>query len=116
MAMGSLLAFFVPVSKHCASASYVLISLGLSGPIFFFFHLLDSRYQIRIPILSNWGVNPLLLYILHGLILGLFVLPPYPGWYFEAPLWLVVFQAAALVAILSWIGLFFNRRGWYLTI
>jgi hypothetical protein len=78
MAMGSLLAFFVPVSKHRAS---VLISLGLSGLIFFFFHLLDSRYQIRIPILSNWGVNPLLLYILHGLILGLFVLPSYPGWY-----------------------------------
>ncbi len=116
LVIGSLLAFYVPISKHRASASFVFVSLGLSGIIFFIFHLLDNRYRFSIPILTDWGKNPLLLYILHGLILGIFVLPPYPGWYFEAHLWLVVFQAAALVAILSWIGLFFNRRGWILTI
>jgi predicted acyltransferase len=116
LVIGSFLAFYIPISKHRASASYVLVSIGLSGIIFFTFHLFDSRYHLRVPILTEWGKNPLLLYILHGLLLGIFMLPPYPGWYFNASLWLVILQAAALVAVLSWIGLFFNRRGWFLTI
>ncbi len=111
-----LLAFIVPLSKHRASASYVLLSLGLSGLIFYGFHFLDIRFSFKFPILTEWGKNPLLLYILHGVLLGLFVIPPYPGWYFSAPIWLVIFQATALIAVLSWIGIFFNRRGWYLTI
>jgi predicted acyltransferase len=114
--IGGLLAFLVPISKHRASASYILLSLGLSGLIFYIFHILDSRYSFRFPILTDWGKNPLLLYILHGIFLGLFVIPPYPAWYFSAPLWLVLIQATVLVAVLSWIGLLFNRRGWYLTI
>jgi predicted acyltransferase len=113
---GGILAFVVPLSKHRASASYVLLSLGLSGLTFYVFHLLDSRYRFQIPILTDWGKNPLLLYILHGIFLGLFVIPPYPGWYFSAPIWLVLIQATLLIAILSWIGIYFNRRGWYLTI
>ena len=84
--------------------------------IFYLFHFVNSRFSTRIPLFTDFGKNPLLLYLLHGLILAVFVIPPYPGWYFEAPQWLVVVQAAALIAILSWIGRTFNRRGWYLTI
>ena len=114
--LGALLVFFIPLSKSRASASYMLVSLGLCGLIFFIFHLLDTKYQIQLPLLTNFGKNPLLLYLLHGIILALFVLPPYPGWYFEAPLWLVIIQAAGLVAVLGWIAQAFNRRGWFLTI
>jgi predicted acyltransferase len=113
---GSLLALAVPLSKHRASASYVLLSLGLSGLTFYVFHLLDSRYKLQLPILTEWGKNPLLLYILHGILLGLFVIPPYPTWYYSAPLWLVFIQAIFLVTALSGIGIYFNSRGWYLTI
>lgn len=113
---GSLLALAVPLSKHRASASYVLLSLGLSGLTFYTFHLLESRNRFSIPILTEWGKNPLLLYIIHGILLGLFVIPPYPAWYFSAPLWLVFIQAIFLVTALSAIGIYFNRRGWYLTI
>jgi fucose 4-O-acetylase-like acetyltransferase len=116
LVMGVISAFYLPISKHRASASYMLVSLGLSGLMFFIFQVLDAKYQIRIPILTDFGKNPLLLYLLHGLILAVFVIPPYPGWYFEAPLWLVAIQAAVLVAFLSWIAKVFNRRGWYLTI
>lgn len=113
---GAILALAVPLSKHRASASYVLLSLGLSGLTFYVFHLLDSRYKLQLPILTDWGKNPLLLYILHGIFLGLFVIPPYPVWYFSAPIWLVLIQATLLIVTLSWIGIYFNRRGWYLTI
>jgi hypothetical protein len=53
-------------------------------------------------LLAAWGQNPLLLYCLHFIGLGFFYLPPFPGWYEQAPGWLVALQAAALVAALSW--------------
>ena len=106
----------VPISKHRASASYVLFSLGLSCLIFYLFHILENRYHYSLPVLSDWGKNSLLLYILHGVILGMMLIPPYPSWYLYAPLWLVVIQAITLIAILSWVGSYCNRRGWFLTI
>jgi len=114
--LGGALIFIVPISKHQASASYMLVSLGLSSLIFFIFHFLDVKYHLQFPLLTDFGKNPLLLYVLHGVVLALFVIPPFPGWYYEAPLWLVVIQAALLVLILGWIARVFNRRGWYLTI
>jgi predicted acyltransferase len=116
LVLGGLMIFFVPISKHRASASYMLVSLGFSGLIFFVFHILEAKLHFRIPILTDFGVNPLLLYLLHGLVLAIFLLPPYPSWYYESPLWLVVIQAGGLVALLGWIAKVFNRRGWYLTI
>jgi predicted acyltransferase len=113
---GLALAFVVPISKHRASASFVLVSLGLSALLFYGFHLLNTRTSLRLPILGAWGRNALLLYLLHGVVIGLFALPPYPGWYVEAPWSLIVAQAAALLGILSAIGLYLDRRKLYWTL
>lgn len=110
---GFVLTWLVPISKHRASLSYVLVSLGISGIIFFGFFLLDSRWQLKLPILNDWGRNPLLLYLLHYVLLAIFALPPFPNWYVEAPLWLVLLQLLAMVAVLSWIGRFLNRHRLY---
>lgn len=114
--LGALLVFLIPLNKSRASASYMPVSLGFCGLIFFIFHLLDTKYQIRLSLFTDFGKNPILLYLLHWIILALFVLPPYPGWYFEAPLWLVIIQAFALIAVLGWIAQVFNRRGRFQTI
>ncbi len=105
----------IPVSKTRASASYVLISLGLSAFVFLGFHLLGQR-GLRALILSAWGRNPLVLYLLHGVLLGAFALPSLPGWYVDAPLWLAGLQAAALIVILSWIAWWLDRRRWYVAL
>ncbi|MCX6030034.1 MAG: heparan-alpha-glucosaminide N-acetyltransferase domain-containing protein [Chloroflexi bacterium] len=105
----------IPVSKARASASYILISLGLSALIFLGFHVLGER-GLRAPLLSAWGRNPLLLYVLHGVLLGVFALPPIPGWYVEAPLWLAGLQATALVVALSWIAWWLDKRQWYIAL
>ncbi len=99
----------------------MLISLGLSALIFLAFHLLGERGTASRrcgdgPLLSAWGRNPLLLYLLHGFLLGIFVLPPIPAWYVDAPLWLVGLQAAGLMAVLSWVGWYLDRRQWYFTL
>jgi predicted acyltransferase len=116
LAAGLALAIAVPVSKHQASASFVLVSLGLSALVFYGFHLLNARTALRPPVLAAWGRNALLLYLLHGVVIGLFALPPIPGWYLAAPWWLVIVQAAALLGILSVIGVYLDRRKWYWTL
>lgn len=105
----------IPISKSRASASYTLISLGLSALIFLGFHAVSAR-GLRLPLLSAWGRNPLLLYLLHGVLLAFFALPPVPGWYADAPVWLIPLQAAGIVAVLSWIARWLDRRQWYITL
>lgn len=109
--VGLALALVIPVSKHRVSASYVLITLGGSGIVFWFFHLLDSRFAWTVPVLKIWGRNPLVLYVLHGLVLGIFSVPNVPNWYVQAPAWLVAVQAALTVGVLSGIGWWLDRRG-----
>ena len=113
---GLALAFLVPVSKTRASASYALLSLGLSALVFYGFHLLEARLGFRLQVLSDWGMNPLLLYLLHGVLIGVFFLPPIPGWYVQAPIWLVILQAAALLGILSLVGRYLRKRGLFFTL
>jgi predicted acyltransferase len=106
LAAGILLAFLVPVSKNRVSASYDLVALGLSGLVFSLFYLVKANPSV----LSAWGQNPLLLYNLHYLLLAVFVLPDIPFWHAQAPLWLAGLQASALVVILSWIALDWQKR------
>jgi hypothetical protein len=57
------------------------------------------------------GRNPLTLYLLHLLILGLMRLPG-DSWYAGAPPWLSLLQAAGLLAALTGLAFLFERRGW----
>lgn len=116
LAAGLALAFLVPVSKNRASASFAALSLGLSALVFYGFHLLNTRTRLRPPVLAAWGRNALLLYLLHGVVIGIFALPPIPAWYVEASWWLVIVEAAALLGILSAVGVYLDRRKWYWTL
>lgn len=104
---GFVLTILVPVSKNRVSASYDLITLGFSGLVFSIFYLAN----FRLTFFSAWGRNPLLLYLLAFLISGLFVLPGIPGWYVEAPLWLVGCQALVIVLVLGWLAVYWEKKG-----
>lgn len=106
----------VAVSKHRVSASYVLITLGVSCLVFWCFYLLEEHTHRSIPLLGQWGQNSLLLYVLHGALLGVVVMPEAPWWYEAAPWWLVVVQAAGMVAVLAWIGWLLDRRHIYIAL
>ena len=113
---GAVLAIWFPVSKVWVSASYVLVSLGISALVFEGFDLLSERLDVRSAILSAWGRNPLALYLLHIVLLGAFVLPGSPAWYALAPHWLTALQALALLGVLSAVGLGLARKGWTLSL
>ena len=108
--MSMMMAFWAPLSKHRASTSYILLSLALSGFLFLLFHIGVERWRWKLPILTDWGRNPLLLYLLSYLLLGMFALPPVPTWYVDAPLWLVLVQLAFMIGALSWVGHSLSQR------
>ena len=104
------LAIFLPVSKNRVSFSYVLISLSISALTFFILDWLVKERKFHLALLAAWGKNPLALYILHLLLLGIMFLPGIPGWYSSAPLWLVFLQVFGLVAALSAIALWLEKK------
>jgi len=114
--LGSGLAFWVPVSKSRISTSYVLIAVGSSGLLFGAFYLLVDRLHVRVPLLSAWGRNPLVLYFLHYLLLGAFALPSVGWWYIDAPAWLIVLELLCVLGVLSWVGWYLARKQWFLAL
>jgi predicted acyltransferase len=104
------LAFLLPVSKHRVSSTYVLISLGISALLFALFHFFAERFRMNLHMLNAWGKNPLALYVLHYVLIGIFFLPNIPFLYAAAPLWLVLLEIVFLITVLTWIAYWMERR------
>jgi predicted acyltransferase len=103
---GFALSLVVPVSKTRVSASYDLITLGVSGLVFSEFYLTN----LNLNYFSAWGQNPILLYSLSYLLIGLFAVPDIPAWHAQAPLWLAGLQAATVVLALSTVALYLQKK------
>jgi predicted acyltransferase len=108
--LGAGLALLVPVSKHRVSASYVLITLGVSALLFYFIHWLVERWNFKSRVLAAWGKNPLTLYFLHYILIGLVFLPGIAFLYADAPLWLVLLEMAGLIGGITVVAFWLDRR------
>jgi len=109
-AVAVLAALLVPVSKNRVSLSYVLVTLAIASAAFLLTELATQRIPRRAGYLAWWGENPLALYLLHLLVLGLVTLPPIPGWYRDAPLWLAGVQLLVVMTVLSLAAWWLHRR------
>lgn len=111
---GLALSLVAPISKNRVSASYTLISLGLSLFILALYRLAfakrDPARASRLGPLEIWGRRPLALYLAHQLALALFVLPDSSWWHEASPAWLVVAQLAVLLAGLTWLAYAMERK------
>lgn len=112
--LGLGLSFISPISKNRVSAAYVLVSVAISGVVYLGFHLLLSGR--RLSLLVAWGQNPLLLYVLHLGLLGIFVLPSSLGWYAMAQWPLILAQLALLIGAISAVAWYLYRRRWTLVL
>jgi predicted acyltransferase len=110
LVLGLLLMWWFPVSKNRVSSTFVLVSTGIGGLLFWGFHLYAARHEGRLKLLMAWGANPLFLYIVHLLVLAVYDIPPVPWWFREAPLWLVGMQIAFLLGVMSWLATVMHRR------
>jgi len=114
--IGIALALLLPISKHRVSSTYVLVSTGVSGLLFAFFHLLADKWHMNIRFLDAWGSNPLALYVIHYVLIGIFFLPNIPFLYADAPLWLVLLEILFLVIMLTLIADWMQRRKIFITL
>lgn len=99
LALALALSEWVPISKHRASATYMLLSLGLSVLLLATFEIALRGSNRRAVLLQQFGRNPLILYLANLLLLGVFALPHADGWYAGAPVWLSLFQAAVILTM-----------------
>ncbi len=108
--LGALLGFLFPISKHRVSSSYVLITLGASALLFYFIDALVERWKFNSRILEVWGRNPLVLYFLHYVLIGIVFLPGLPLLYAEAPAWIVVIESVALIGGITIVAFWLDRK------
>jgi predicted acyltransferase len=110
------LTLWFPISKNRVSAPYVLLSLGLSGLLFGACHLLVEQFKLRLQLLVLWGRNPLVMYVLHMLLLGIVYLPDDPFLYGQAPFWLVLLEGIIILSILTLIAWRLNKQERYVSL
>ena len=114
--LGLALTGWFVISKNRVSAPYVLVSLGLSGLLFTACHLLVEKFKFKLILLAWWGRNPLVMYVLHMLLLGLVFLPGVPALYSQAPWWLVLIEGAVILSLLTWVAWRLNRQKAYVSL
>ncbi len=100
----------IPISKHRVSLSYVLLTLAISAIVFLVFELLSGVAPKRAGIFSWWGQNALLLYLLHLLLLAIFVTPQLNWWYSDVPFWLMILELLALLAAMTLVAWKMHQR------
>ncbi|MFC2028800.1 hypothetical protein ACFLTX_02615, partial [Chloroflexota bacterium] len=83
---------------------------GLSGWFFWIFHWLIHGLKMKLEVFTWWGRNPLILYVLHLFLQGLFTLPFGPNWNQVAPPWLVSIQVITLLVVITLIARFLDRK------
>jgi predicted acyltransferase len=66
--VGGIAAIFFPISKHLLSLSYVLLCAGFASLLLCALTALREVLHVRLPLLGSLGRNPLLLYLIGGLL------------------------------------------------
>jgi MFS family permease len=110
LAAGILSSFIFSLSKHRISLPYILISVGTAALVFCIIDFLLRISRAKLSLIQWWGKNPLMLYILHMILLGVTFLPGNETWYADAPLWLALLQLAAFFAVLCGFAWLFHRN------
>jgi len=105
-----------PISKHRISFSYILISLSASSFVFFTFYLIKMIFKIKLNFLIWWGQNPLFLYILHMILLGVTFIPGNKYLFLTKPFPFILFEFSIFFLILSFTAFFLYRKKIYIKI
>jgi predicted acyltransferase len=110
------LAPWTPLSKNQASATYMLLSLGLSVLVLAGFDVALRRHRTRMAWLQSMGHNALVLYVANLVLLSVLVLPGVDRWYAGAPLWLTLAQAVVIAGVNVGLATYLDRRGIVVTL
>jgi fucose 4-O-acetylase-like acetyltransferase len=103
-ALAAFSAFVVPISKHRVSLSFDLITLAMSALVFLIIESISRVTTKRPGVFCWWGESALALYLVHLLILGVVITPPWSWWYAQAPIWLASAQLTIILSAMTLIA------------
>ena len=96
--------FIVPISKNRVSLSYVLVSVAISCLWYCLVYAATKLVPKKYGYVSCWGMNPLLFYVLHLILLGISRIP-FAALHMEPkPLWAAALTSVIMLLILGFIA------------
>ncbi|MCR4420913.1 MAG: heparan-alpha-glucosaminide N-acetyltransferase domain-containing protein [Exilispira sp.] len=107
---------YFPISKHRVSISYILISLSISGICLFIFFLITKIKFLKLNFLIWWGHNPLFLYLMHMILLGVTFIPQNQRIFLTAPFEIILLEFSFFFLILSISAYLLFRKKIYIKI
>ncbi len=107
---GSVLSIWIPFHRFQYSLSFIFISIGINSLLFFIVDLL-SKFVWKSPgLLCRWGQNPLIMFILHYLVLLVFLLPSSREWYVNPSPPLLVIQIMFYLGFLHFVMMIMGKK------
>ncbi|MCL2544423.1 MAG: heparan-alpha-glucosaminide N-acetyltransferase domain-containing protein [Clostridia bacterium] len=96
--------FIVPISKNRVSLSYVLVSVAICCLWYYLMIVFTKRVPKDYGYVSCWGMNPLLFYVLHLILLGISRIPLALFKVEPTPLWAAALSSIAMLFIIGFIA------------
>ena len=103
-------ALIVPVSKNRVSASYVLVCVAICCVSYLLVDILTKKLPIKKGLISWWGENPMLLYLLLNVVGGITQVPFVVMDIENRPLWIGLLDVLLVFTILSLIAWTLHRK------
>ncbi len=101
--------WFGNITLGSCSPAFILISVGLSGLLFFVFHLTDKLPHGKFDPFVWWGKNPLMMFLVEFFLIGSFTSFAPDSLLENAPLWLGAIEGVLAVVILTTICWLLNK-------
>ncbi len=103
--------WFGNINLGSCSPAFILVSVGLSGLIFFVFYLTDKiPHCKKFDPLVWWGKNPIIMFLIEFFVIGLFTSFAPASMLEGAPWWLATIEGIIAVALLTTICWLLSRR------
>ena len=101
--------YFGNINLGSCSPAFILTSVGLSGLLFYLFHLCDKLPHFKFDPLIWWGKNPLLMFLVEFFVIGLYSELVPDSILSGAPLWLAIIEGVVAVILLTLICYLLNK-------
>lgn len=92
------------INLGSCSPTFILVSVGLSGLIFFVFDLLDRFHKSKFDPLVWWGKNPIIMFLVEFFVIGVYTSFMPESALGGASWWLALIQGVLAVVVLTLIA------------
>ncbi len=102
--------FFGNINLGSCSPAFILTSVGLSGLLFYLFHLTDKLPHFKFDPLIWWGKNPIIMFLVEFFVIGVFTELAPASMLGNAPWYIAAIEGVIAVVALTAFCYLLNRK------